>query len=75
MDRYQRVEKPRPEEHISENEIRVTAQGLIRNYIIYATSLLQVLFLDHSVYGFIIFYVVPSFLICFLVGFEYLVSG
>ncbi|XP_022860608.1 keratin, type II cytoskeletal 1-like [Olea europaea var. sylvestris] len=41
MDRYQRVEKPRPEEHISENEIRVTAQGLIRNYIIYATSLLQ----------------------------------
>ncbi|KAL2469534.1 Alba DNA/RNA-binding protein [Abeliophyllum distichum] len=41
MDRYQRVVKQRPEEPINENEIRVTAQGLIRNYIIYATSLLQ----------------------------------
>ena len=43
MDRYQRVEKPRPEAAaISENEIRVTTQGLIRNYVTYATSLLQV---------------------------------
>ena len=42
MDRYQRVEKPRPEEPINENEIRITAQGLIRNYISYATTLLQV---------------------------------
>lgn len=42
MDRYQRVEKPRPEEPIDENEIRITAQGLIRNYISYATTLLQV---------------------------------
>ncbi|CAN4090942.1 unnamed protein product [Withania somnifera] len=41
MDRYQKVEKPRPEEPIKENEIRVTAQGLIRNYISYATTLLQ----------------------------------
>uniref|UniRef100_A0A5B7ATY0 DNA/RNA-binding protein Alba-like domain-containing protein n=1 Tax=Davidia involucrata TaxID=16924 RepID=A0A5B7ATY0_DAVIN len=41
MDRYQRVEKPRPEEPINENEIRITAQGLIRNYISYAASLLQ----------------------------------
>lgn len=41
MDRYQRVEKPRPEEPINENEIRITAQGLIRNYISYATTLLQ----------------------------------
>ncbi|KAK9287893.1 hypothetical protein L1049_016336 [Liquidambar formosana] len=41
MDRYQRVEKPRPEETINENEIRITAQGLIRNYITYATNLLQ----------------------------------
>ncbi|KAL3507373.1 hypothetical protein ACH5RR_032755 [Cinchona calisaya] len=41
MDRYQRVEKPRPEEPIKENEIRITAQGLIRNYISYATTLLQ----------------------------------
>ncbi|KAK1261088.1 hypothetical protein QJS04_geneDACA002347 [Acorus gramineus] len=42
MDRYQRVEKPRPESAINENEIRITTQGLIRNYISYATSLLQV---------------------------------
>lgn len=44
MDRYQKVEKARRvEEPIKENEIRVTAQGLIRNYISYATTLLQVL--------------------------------
>ncbi|OAY80838.1 Ribonuclease P protein subunit p25-like protein [Ananas comosus] len=41
MDRYQKVEKPRPESAINENEIRITAQGLIRNYVSYATSLLQ----------------------------------
>ncbi|XP_010264064.1 PREDICTED: ribonuclease P protein subunit p25-like protein isoform X2 [Nelumbo nucifera] len=41
MDRYQRVEKPKPESTINENEIRITTQGLIRNYITYATSLLQ----------------------------------
>ncbi|PIN15422.1 hypothetical protein CDL12_11934 [Handroanthus impetiginosus] len=41
MERYQKVEKPIPEQPISENEIRVTAQGLIRNYITYATSLFQ----------------------------------
>ncbi|KAG0485528.1 hypothetical protein HPP92_009607 [Vanilla planifolia] len=41
MDRYQRVEKPRPESAINENEIRITAQGLIRNYVSYAESLLQ----------------------------------
>lgn len=41
MDRYQRVEKPRPESAIHENEIRITTQGLIRNYISYAGSLLQ----------------------------------
>jgi DNA-binding protein Alba len=41
MDRYQRVERPRPESAIEENEIRITAQGLIRNYVSYATSLLQ----------------------------------
>jgi hypothetical protein len=42
MDRYQRVEKPRPETPISENEIRITTQGKMRNYITYATTLLQV---------------------------------
>jgi DNA-binding protein Alba len=41
MDRYQRVEKPRAETPISENEIRVTTQGKMRNYITYATTLLQ----------------------------------
>ena len=42
MDRYQKVEKPKPESPINENEIRITTQGAIRNYITYATSLLQV---------------------------------
>jgi hypothetical protein len=42
MDRYQRVEKPRPETPINENEIRITTQGRMRNYITYATTLLQV---------------------------------
>ncbi|XP_068659894.1 uncharacterized protein [Aristolochia californica] len=41
MDRYQRVEKPRAETPINENEIRITTQGRMRNYITYATSLLQ----------------------------------
>ncbi|KAK1263143.1 hypothetical protein QJS04_geneDACA019929 [Acorus gramineus] len=41
MDRYQRVEKPREATPINENEIRITAQGRMRNYITYATSLLQ----------------------------------
>ncbi|XP_052171730.1 uncharacterized protein LOC127787702 [Diospyros lotus] len=41
MDRYQKVEKPKPQAPINENEIRITAQGLVRNYISYATTLLQ----------------------------------
>ncbi|KAH7525097.1 hypothetical protein FEM48_Zijuj06G0188900 [Ziziphus jujuba var. spinosa] len=41
MDRYQRVEKPRHETPINENEIRITTQGRMRNYITYATTLLQ----------------------------------
>ncbi|XP_057975190.1 uncharacterized protein LOC131162593 [Malania oleifera] len=41
MDQYQRVEKPRPETPINENEIRITTQGRMRNYITYATTLLQ----------------------------------
>ncbi|XP_050369905.1 uncharacterized protein LOC126787997 isoform X2 [Argentina anserina] len=42
MDRYQRVEKPKPEASpINANEIRITAQGRMRNYITYATTLLQ----------------------------------
>lgn len=42
MDRYQRVEKPRAETPIDENEIRITSQGRMRNYITYAMTLLQV---------------------------------
>jgi hypothetical protein len=42
MDRYQRVEKPREDAPIKENEIRITTQGRMRNYITYATALLQV---------------------------------
>ncbi|XP_010266872.1 PREDICTED: ribonuclease P protein subunit p25-like protein isoform X2 [Nelumbo nucifera] len=41
MDRYQRVEKPKAETPINENEIRITTQGRMRSYITYATSLLQ----------------------------------
>ncbi|KAL6563782.1 hypothetical protein OROGR_002741 [Orobanche gracilis] len=41
MDRYQKVEKPKPESPVNENEIRITSQGAVRNYISYATSLLQ----------------------------------
>ncbi|XP_031278272.1 ribonuclease P protein subunit p25-like protein [Pistacia vera] len=41
MDRYQKVEKPKPESPINENEIRITTLGAIRNYITYATTLLQ----------------------------------
>ncbi|KAH1073504.1 hypothetical protein J1N35_025832 [Gossypium stocksii] len=41
MDRYQRVEKPKAEIPINENEIRITTQGRMRNYITYATTLLQ----------------------------------
>ncbi|EFJ21285.1 hypothetical protein SELMODRAFT_443692 [Selaginella moellendorffii] len=41
MDRYERVEKPRNETPISENEIRITTQGKMRNYITYAISLIQ----------------------------------
>ncbi|PHU16316.1 hypothetical protein BC332_17521 [Capsicum chinense] len=41
MDRYQKVEKPRQELPINENEIRITSQGIVRNYITYATTLLQ----------------------------------
>ncbi|XP_073316242.1 uncharacterized protein [Primulina huaijiensis] len=41
MDRYHKVEKPRMETPIDENEIRITSQGRMRSYITYAMSLLQ----------------------------------
>ncbi|CAI5985667.1 unnamed protein product [Closterium sp. NIES-64] len=42
MDKYTRVEKPRTEAPISENEIRITVAGKVRNYVTYAATLLQV---------------------------------
>ncbi|PWA90082.1 hypothetical protein CTI12_AA104400 [Artemisia annua] len=41
MDRYQKVEKPRAEQPIDENEIQITSQGRMRSYITYAMTLLQ----------------------------------
>ncbi|XP_074349241.1 uncharacterized protein LOC141688985 isoform X2 [Apium graveolens] len=41
MDRYRKVQKTKAESVINENEIRITSQGFVRNYISYATSLLQ----------------------------------
>ncbi|KAJ4840669.1 hypothetical protein Tsubulata_022578 [Turnera subulata] len=41
MDRYKKVQKPKGETAINENELRVTAQGRMRNYISYAMSLFQ----------------------------------
>ena len=83
MDRYQRVEKPRPEEPINENEIRITAQGLIRNYISYATTLLQVsklpyFFFNHtcSFLNFLGLFFWQKMFTCFLIwGFFVFVGG
>jgi multisubunit Na+/H+ antiporter MnhC subunit len=68
MDRYQRVEKPRAETPISENEIRVTTQGKMRNYITYATTLLQVLRLTATVFHFVLVSFFLSFFPSELVG-------
>lgn len=43
MEMYNRVEKPKDETPIAENEIRITSMGRARNYITYAMTLLQVL--------------------------------
>jgi len=42
MELYQRIEKPKEETRINDNEIRITSQGRMRNYITYATALLTV---------------------------------
>lgn len=55
MDRYQRVEKPKTDTPIDENEIRITSQGRMRNYITYAMSLLHV-FLFVSQFFFFFFF-------------------
>ncbi|KAL8254489.1 hypothetical protein R6Q59_032710 [Mikania micrantha] len=41
MDRYTKVEQKKPDTPINQNEIRITSQGLVRNYISYANTLLQ----------------------------------
>lgn len=41
MDRYVKVQKPKGETAIKENELRVTALGRMRNYMSYAISLFQ----------------------------------
>ncbi|KAJ0581248.1 putative DNA/RNA-binding protein Alba [Helianthus annuus] len=41
MDRYTKVDQKKPDIPISQNEIRITSQGLVRNYISYASTLLQ----------------------------------
>lgn len=41
MDKYRRVEKPKADGDIKENDIRITTQGKMRNYISYATKLFQ----------------------------------
>jgi len=41
MDKYRRVDKPKADGDIKENDIRITTQGKMRNYISYATKLFQ----------------------------------
>ncbi|CAA7044661.1 unnamed protein product [Microthlaspi erraticum] len=41
MEMYNRVEKPKDETPMAENEIRITSMGRARNYITYAMTLLQ----------------------------------
>lgn len=67
MDRYQRVEKPRADTPIDENEIRITSQGRMRNYITYAMSLLQVP-LIYFLFAFFFFSTFIKFLSLLLMG-------
>ncbi len=41
MEKYRRIEKPKQESEIKENEIRITTQGKMRNFISYATTLFR----------------------------------
>jgi DNA-binding protein Alba len=41
MDKYEKVEKPREETEIKDNEIRITTKGKMRNSISYATTLFK----------------------------------
>ncbi len=42
MDKYEKVERPREEPEIKDNEIRITTKGKVRNSISYATTLFKV---------------------------------
>ena len=42
MDKYEKIEKPREEAEIKDNEIRITTKGKMRNSISYATTLFKV---------------------------------
>ena len=64
MERYQRVEKPKTDTLIDENEIRITSQRRMRNYITYAMSLLH-LFLSLSVFYLFIFCMVVLIFVSF----------
>ncbi|XP_071721560.1 uncharacterized protein [Rutidosis leptorrhynchoides] len=41
MDRYTKVEQKKPNIPVNKNEIRIMSRGLVRNYITYATTLLE----------------------------------
>lgn len=42
MDRYVRVEQPREQPSIEDNEIRVMSSGKLHSYVAYATTLMTV---------------------------------
>ena len=70
MDKYFRVEQPKQESPINENEIRITTQGLIRDYISYATTLLQVFYLLSTFFSwFSLLMIFLSWYFPFLMGF------
>ncbi|KAL6527479.1 hypothetical protein OROGR_016569 [Orobanche gracilis] len=50
MDRYQKVEKPKADSPINQNEIWITSQGRMHSYITYAMALLQEKGLDEIVF-------------------------
>jgi len=64
MDRYHRVEKPRNDTPISQNEIRITTQGRMRNYISYGMSLLEVTSLLWFHFGFIVIWHKRALMFC-----------
>ena len=66
MDRYQRVEKPKADTPIDENEIRITSQGRMHNYITYAMSLLHVFLPLYLSIFFFFFFLHGSVDFCFV---------